>query len=108
MAPTPTYCDTDVASAAPATPQPSPKMNRMSIRKFATLDSTAEYRGVLQGAAVGVSACSCHSHPATVSPLSGMTSCKCITPNSGGCAEEGCSLCILKATEAACSHKQAE
>lgn len=48
MAAMPTYCDTEVASAAPATPQPRPKMNRMSIMKFATLDSTAEYSGVLQ------------------------------------------------------------
>ena len=43
----PTYCDTDVARAAPATPHPNTKINIMSIVKFATLERIAEIKGVL-------------------------------------------------------------
>lgn len=47
MAATPTYCENEVARAAPATPHPSPKMKMMSIVKFAMLAMMAEYNGVL-------------------------------------------------------------
>lgn len=50
----PTYCDADVANAAPATPQPNTKMNMMSIVKFAMLASAAEIKGVLHKAHTGV------------------------------------------------------
>ena len=47
MAAIPTYCEADVARAAPATPQPNTKMKTMSMVKFATLDRAADIRGVL-------------------------------------------------------------
>ena len=50
MAAMPTYCDAEVASAAPATPQPKTKMKMMSIVKFATLDNAADIKGVLHKA----------------------------------------------------------
>ena len=47
MATIPTYCEADVARAAPATPQPNTKMKIMSMVKLATLERAADIKGVL-------------------------------------------------------------